>query len=382
NNEIGQLARTINNLSGNVLSKISSLSLERAQLKSMLACMKEGIISLSDSGDILFCNRAAYFHLDLNPSGDMRGRNISDIDGFEPLTKIWRKAIQTKELTFEEITYKRNKDAKGERKFLKIYATFYQSLIENKNMTGDSGVMIVIDNHTEIKKLQNIRKDFIAHVSHELKTPLTSISGYVETLLAKDTLQDLDTSRRFLAKINSNTSRLLSLVMDLLSLTKVESSSISVEQRPVQWLPVIRSVTETCEHKMNKKHIHLEVKKQYGGLLVLGEQESMYTILENLLSNAIRYSKESSTIRICFSKTKSHLQIHIIDSGVGISEEHLPFIFEKFYRVDKARSREEGGTGLGLSIVKLLTDKLGGTLSVESKVGLGSTFSVSLPRAF
>ena len=379
-NEIGQLAITINNLSRNVLSKISSLSLERAQLKSMLACMKEGILSLSDDGDIQFCNLAAYHHLDLSPEGDIRGLNIESIEGLDPVAAVWKTAAHNKELMVEELTYRR--EPSTEAKHLKVYATFYESVLESKQLKGKSGVMIVIDNHTEIKQLQNIRKDFFAHVSHELKTPLTSIAGYVETLTSEDTLKDLEISRRFLAKISANTERLLALVMDLLSLSSIESRSTHVEKKTEQWLPIIRNVAASHGLQLEKKNIRLEVKKQYGGLLVLGEKDAMHTICENLLSNAIRYSKEGSTISMQFSKTKSHLFLHVMDAGVGIDQQHLPKIFDRFYRVDKARSRREGGTGLGLSIVKMLVARIGGSVSVESQLGEGSTFTVGLERVF
>lgn len=380
--EMGQLAHTINDLSENVLNKISSLSLERAQLKSMLACMKEGILSLSDEGKIHFCNLAAYHHLDLSPEGDLRGMKITDIEGLDPVVKIWKEAAHHKELVVEEMSYRRTQNASVDLKYLKVYATFYESIMENKRIKGEAGVMIVIDNHTEIKQLQNMRKEFFAHVSHELKTPLTSIAGYVETLNGEEGLPPEDITKRFLAKISSNTERLLSLVMDLLSLTGLEAKDSPVQMRPVQWLPIIRSVAESYGLQIEKKNIRLEVLKQYGGLLVHGEKEAMHTICENLLSNAIRYSKKDSKICICFSKTRQYLYIHIVDSGVGISKEHLPLIFDRFYRVDKARSRAEGGTGLGLSIVKLFTERIGGTVSVESEVGKGSVFTVGLRRAF
>lgn len=381
--EMGQLARTINNLSYNVLTKISSLSLERAQLKSMLACMQEGILSLSAAGKIYYCNLAAYHHLDLSPEGDLRGVNITDIEGLEPVVKLWRQAAQRRELVVEEMEYwRRQGDQHSEPNYLKIYATFYESRLESTGGQGESGVMLVIDNHTEIKQLQNVRKEFFAHVSHELKTPLTSIAGYVETLNAPGTLQDEVITRRFLAKISSNTERLLGLVMDLLALTGLESKSQPVQKLPVQWLPVIRNVAENYSLQLEKKKIRLEVHKQYGGLLVLGNKEAMQTICENLLSNAIRYSKESSTIQLRFSKTKKYLYIHVVDTGVGIASEHLPYIFDRFYRVDKARSRAEGGTGLGLAIVKLFAERIGGTVAVESKLHQGTVFTVGLRRVF
>ena len=375
--ELGQLGTTLNDLSQNILSKILSLSLERAQLKSMLACMQEGIISVSDLGVILFCNRSAYEHLDFDPASDLRDQNIKDIKSLEPLKDIWHKVVSEKRFKVKELNYQRG----PEEKHLQVYATFYESRAEKNITTTHSGVMMVIDNHSEVKKLQKMRRDFFAHVSHELKTPLTSIQGYVETLV-EGAIEDPEVRKRFLQKIDTNTQRLLSLVMDLLALNKIDATTLNVSLRPLQWLPIIQKVAENYEGALNKRHIFLEVQPRHGSILVMADRESMYTIFDNLLSNAIRYSKEKSQVKVWFSKEKGHLSLHITDTGVGIAPEHQERVFERFYRVDKARSREEGGTGLGLSIVKMLSEKLGGQVSVTSEQGIGSTFSVRLSRVF
>lgn len=376
-NELGQLGTNLNDLSQNILSKILSLSLERAQLKSMLACMQEGILSISDLGVILFCNRAAYGHLGFDPEVDLRNQNINDIAALKPLRAIWHKVVTEKRFKVKELTYA----AGSEEKYLQIYATFYESTAEKHLAQSRCGVVLVIDNHSEVKKLQKMRRDFFAHVSHELKTPLTSIQGYVEALL-EGAVEDAGIRDRFLQKIDNNTQRLLTLVMDLLALNKIDTTTLYVAPRPLQWLPIIQKVAENYESTLSKRSITLEVKPRYGALLVMGDHESMYTIFDNLLSNAIRYSKEESRIKVWFSKEKGHLILHLTDTGVGIAPEHQRRIFERFYRVDKARSRAEGGTGLGLSIVKMLSEKLNGQVSVTSEQGIGSTFSVKLTRVF
>ena len=408
-NEIGQLANTLNDLSQNILSKISSLSLERAQLKSMLACMREGIISVSDRGEILFCNLATYTHMGLPTQRDLRTLSIRDLEELKPLHEIWKSVVRDRKFKVKELTYQpSHHDGAGavsageaapggggeggadgagggpgpapvEPKYLQVYATFYESSPEGASK--DAGVMIVIDNHTEIKKLQQMRRDFFAHVSHELKTPLTSIQGYVETLQG-GAYSDPQVSQRFLTKIESNTKRMISLVMDLLSLTKIDTRTAPLALRPLQWLPVVHKVVENHETAIQKRSLTLDIKPLFGSLLIMGNYESMYTIIDNLLANAIRYSKERSKIAIWFSKRKGVHFLHVTDTGVGIAREHQPAIFQRFYRVDKARSRQEGGTGLGLAIVKLLAEKMGGEVSVASELGIGSTFSVGLPRVF
>ncbi|MCY4444316.1 MAG: ATP-binding protein [Proteobacteria bacterium] len=379
--EIGQLANTLNNLSENILEKISSLSLERAQLKSMLACMQEGIISVSDTKTILFCNLAAYNHLSCNPEDDLRGKDITHIPSLSTLAAIYERVIGEKHFKIKEFT---QKSQDGEDKHLKVYATFYQSQIDEplKDSASQSGVMIVINNHTEIKKLQQMRRDFFAHVSHELKTPLTSIQGYIDTLLDGAAEDSPAIRQRFLHKIHSNTQRLRSLVMDLLALSRIDSKTHTLNLRPLQWLPVVQKVIEERENESHKRRIHIHIEKKHSHELVIADHESMFTILDNLLSNAIRYSPENSSIIISFQKIKGYIEIHVQDNGVGIAARHLPHIFDRFYRVDKARSRKEGGTGLGLSIVHLLAKKLGGHVRAISKHHHGSTFIVTLPRAF
>ena len=386
-NEVGQLANTINLLSQDLLSKISSLSLERAQLSSILACMREGIISLTDMGKIQFCNLSTYQHLQIESFSDIRQRNIKDIKELDLIYPIWRQVIKDKNLVVKELALNINDSTNPNenQRFLRVYATFYHSPDASNTSREDnnfSGVMIVIDDNTEIKRLQQIRRQFFAQVSHELKTPLTSIRGYVETL-QNSKLDSYHTSR-FLDKIEDNANRMIMLVMDLLSLIKIESrKSKSITLQPVQWYPIIKQVVENHEFYLQKKHITVDIQtKTQGRLLVMGDYESMLTIFENLLTNAIRYSPPNSKITIRTLKKKSSVVLEVIDSGVGIAKEHHDAIFERFYRVDKARSRIEGGTGLGLSIVKQLCERINAQVTVSSEINKGSTFSVKLTKAF
>lgn len=379
--EMGELALTLNDLSSAILANISSLSLEKAQLKSMLKCMQEGIIAISDDGQIQFCNLAAYHHLGLNPLSDLREQNIQNHKELSPICDIWQHVLRQKHFKIKEIVL--SDSASKEKKHLQIYATFYSSNQQEHHLLDQhSGVMVVLDNHSEIKRLQKMRRDFFAHASHELKTPLTSIQGFVEILLQNDEHKNTAIREKFLKKIQRNTQRMISLVHDLLALSRIDSQSVEVSLRPLQWGPVIQKVVENHSISIKKRNISLRINPQYNDLLVRADIEAMHTIFENLLINAIRYSQEKGTISIWLSKQKGHISLHITDDGVGIAVEHHEKIFERFYRVDHARSRQEGGTGLGLSIVKLLTEKLFGKVSIESKVGQGSTFSVQLPRVF
>lgn len=384
--EVGQLGETLNNLSQDMLQKIKALSLERTQLKSILTVMNEGIISVNETADIIFCNRNAYRILK-SPEEDVRGRSISEVKGFDVLAPMVKSALLKKKFSQHTVKIVREHVSGGSpTKTIEVFAAYYNTknyrdpLSAHVELKNSKGAILVINDVTEMKKLEGMRQDFIANVSHELKTPLTSIRGYVETLLG-GAIDDPKFARRFVHKIEVNADRLTNLVYDLLNLAKIEEDG-AVELRAIQWLPIVQSTLERHESLLLQKKINVEVAKTEGGQAVSGEFESMSTILENLLTNAIRYSPEGGHIKVWFNREGANQKIHVTDTGIGISEENMSRIFERFYRADKARSREVGGTGLGLSIVKHLVQRIGGTIDVESVEGIGSTFTVSLPRAF
>ncbi len=233
---------------------------------------------------------------------------------------------------------------------------------------------------SEVQRLENVRRDFVANVSHEIKTPLTSIKGYVETLQS-GAVDDPMLRGRFLEKIERNATRLTTLVQDILSLAKIESLEDSFQLMPLDWNPIIHSVVSRSEDAMGQKGLKLKLNLAPNSLLVMGDREAMIQVLDNLLTNAIKYTPEGGKLSITLSQKSPWAQIDVEDTGIGIHEEHLARIFERFYRVDKARSREMGGTGLGLSIVKHLVSGMGGEVTVTSTVGVGSVFSIRLRLA-
>ena len=233
---------------------------------------------------------------------------------------------------------------------------------------------------TELHRLENVRRDFVANVSHEIKTPLTSIKGYVETLLG-GALDDPANNVRFLEKIDRNALRLTALVQDILSLAKIEAGEESFKPSPVEWAPIINSVLARNEDSIQKRNLKIKVQAPAGPLTVMGEREAMTQVLDNLISNAIKYTPEGGRISVHLYTKNGWAKLEVEDTGIGIPSEHLDRIFERFYRVDKARSRELGGTGLGLSIVKHLVNAMHGDVGVESAVGIGSKFTVRLQLA-
>lgn len=247
---------------------------------------------------------------------------------------------------------------------------------------GDSLNQLAAEMHRkvgELNRLENVRRDFVANVSHEIKTPLTSIKGYVETLL-QGAIDDPEHRIRFLEKIERNAARLTELVTDILSLARIEATEHNLSLEPVDWSSVVKAVLARHQDAVDHKPLRLTLNLPPRPALVRAEAEGLTQIVENLVNNAIKYTPEGGSITVTLSADLAGLaQLSVTDTGIGIPAEHLERIFERFYRVDKARSRELGGTGLGLAIVKHLVAAMHGEIGVESTLGRGSTFKVKIP---
>jgi two-component system phosphate regulon sensor histidine kinase PhoR len=377
--ELSSIGEALNVLGEEVSSRIALMSRDRAQLRSILSAMVEGIIAIDNSGRILFSNQAAsrLLHNDMRLS---RGEDFKNVPAINLLSELINDARQTSGLVTREVRM-------GPRENQTFIAT--KALpFANEDSAGRAaadGVVIVLHDITNVRRLERIRRDFVANVSHELKTPLTAIKGYVETLLG-GAMEDPATNVRFLEKIDRNVERLSNLVQDILSLARIESHEdvdlVDATSVRIDWRSIVQAVASAHEDEAAAKGITMSVKLSDEPLVVAGEREAMRQILDNLVSNAIKYTPKSGQVWIDAHKTAgSECEIAVRDSGIGIPEKHLDRIFERFYRVDVARSREMGGTGLGLSIVKHLVAGLGGQVSVESKVGAGSTFTVHMKLA-
>jgi two-component system, OmpR family, phosphate regulon sensor histidine kinase PhoR len=226
-----------------------------------------------------------------------------------------------------------------------------------------------------------MRQDFVANASHELKTPLASIKAYAETLL-DGALTDESVNRRFLERIDEQVDRLNQLILDMLSLARLESSHEFFEHGPVAMIPVLESCFEGNRGRAEAKNLAITFDrgKLDGDTLVLADEEAVRQIFGNLIDNAIKYTPSGGRVRVSCSLDPDAVTVEVADTGIGIPRDDLPRIFERFYRVDKARSRELGGTGLGLSIVKHLISSIRGEISVTSRPGSGSRFTVRIPR--
>ncbi len=234
---------------------------------------------------------------------------------------------------------------------------------------------------TELRRLEGMREDFVANASHELKTPLAAIKAYTETLMDW-ALYDETVNARFLKRIDEQAERLNQLILDLLSLARIESGQEIFEHHPLYLVPVLESCVESHRDRAQTKNLSLsfDPRGMDDETMVLADEEAIRQIIDNLIDNAIKYTPEGGTVSVTGHSDRNSASIEVSDTGIGIPRADLPRIFERFYRVDKARSRELGGTGLGLSIVKHLMQSIGGQIDVTSRVGAGSRFTVGLPR--
>lgn len=341
-------------------------SAEKTLFKSMLSVMVEGIVSVDVMDRILYCNYAAHDLLDV-PYPVSLGDRLNEVTGFDLLLGAVTEARVSQKLVRGELS------APRERVLEFNVTPFAADPLMGKD---EPGVTVVLHDVTQIRQLERIRRDFIANVSHELKTPLTSIKGYADTLI-EGALEDQQVAIRFVEKIQSNADRLNCLVQDIIALAQIESSSEGPQLESVNLNPIVSEVLSHHESTLGSKKITVSVDCPEL-FWVMASKEHLIQILDNLVSNGIRYTQDFGTLTIQAWKVDKYAYISVADSGVGIAQKHLARIFERFYRVDKDRSRLLGGTGLGLSIVKHLTLSLGGEISVDSKPGNGSKFTLRL----
>jgi two-component system, OmpR family, phosphate regulon sensor histidine kinase PhoR len=371
--ELGTLAATFNLMGEELMTRIGELeqkSLELARnsqrLEAVLGGMIEGVIAVDGNERVLFSNRAANLLLDLSPSGVI-GRPIWEAVRNTAVQQIVREALQSKQRKYVELEIPR------------LQATV--SLLA-AHLPGDPcpGVVLVFHDVTELRRLENLRREFVSNVSHELKTPLTSIQAYAETLLS-GAINDPDHNLRFVKGIEEQAERLHALILDLLLLSRIESGANVFEVAAVSLDEAVEHCIQEHSAVCDAKRITLTAAPHDTAVRLLADAEGLQTILDNLIDNAIKYTPEGGHVTVRWRTEQSYAVLEVSDTGIGIPREHFQRIFERFYRVDRARSRELGGTGLGLSIVKHLAQEFDGRVDVSSREGEGSTFTVRLPLA-
>ncbi len=336
--------------------------------------MVEGVAVIDAQEKLVFCNRAfsEIWNLD---STAVEGRPVIEAVRNSDLLGLIRRALRGEEGLRSEI-------AMGivQHRNFSVTATPVQALEAASPNDKPSGAVVVLHDVTELRRLERVRHDFVANVSHEFKTPLTAIQGFAETLLS-GALEDPRNNRRFLEIIRDHATRLAVLTDDLLKLARIEAGKLEVQFGPVQLADVIERCTETTQLKANRKRITLEVDVPSTLPAVHGDASLLRDVVQNLLDNAVQYTPEEGRVRVSVKAGPREAVVTVDDTGIGIPVADQERIFERFYRVDAARSREAGGTGLGLSIAKHIVEAHGGRLWVESEVGHGSKFSFSISLA-
>jgi two-component system phosphate regulon sensor histidine kinase PhoR len=320
-----------------------------------------------DSGQkIIFCN-GAFFRAFGIPESDHKGRPAVELIHNPDMIALFQNTLL------------RGQIVRGEIVLGSVRTRSYSvTAAPIRSRDAVAGAVMVLHNITEIRRLERARRDFVANISHEFRTPLTAIQGFAETLL-DGALEDSDNSRRFLRIIHDHALRLSRLTEDLLKLARIEAGQLALEIQPIAIDSILDSCIETSRMKAAQKNITLETEYHPDLPLLHGDVRSLQEILQNLLDNAIRYTPDGGRIGLRAVVCGSEMKLSVSDTGIGIPKADQQRIFERFYRTDAARSRESGGTGLGLSIAKHLVEAHGGRIQVESEVGQGSVFSIFLP---
>ena len=369
---LGNLMRSFNRMTERLEGKVSKLEEDRQQLRTILSGMVEGVVALDANQRVLYVNDRALILLDLQ-SHALEGKRLWELVRNREMMDLVEEALRQPEPKRKELTL-----ATFGNRSLTLHAA---------RLPGNPtrGAVLVLHDTTELRRLERLRQEFVANVSHELKTPLAVIKVCAETLI-DGAVEDSENRMRFLEQVLEQSERLNNLIMDLLSIARMEAET---ELFDFIWVPV-REVIEQCakRHKDRaiQRSISINAFPMEGSLHpdqdleCLVDEEAFVQILDNLVDNAVKYTQENGVINVQWGLENKFVIIMVSDNGIGIPEADLPRIFERFYRVDKARSREVGGTGLGLSIVKHLVQAMKGSISANSQIGKGTTFTVRFPH--
>ena len=363
---LGELTAVLNEVAVRIDGELARTKAEKNRLNAILSGMGEGIMVADASGSITLVNPA--FRSLFEPSDEVEGKPLIDVSRHPALHDAFRQVIASKAERVEELLLRASEE--------KTLLTHWVPLMESGTLQG---VVVVFHDISDIRRLENIRKDFVANVSHELRTPITVIKGYAETLMSGALESNPEQALRFVSIIGSHAERLGALVADLLTLSQLESGKLSLEARNVKIPELAGQVARLLEQKSQEKGIRVDLSGLDAAPLVMADPVRLEQVFLNLLDNAIKYTPAGGTVSMSADFEGNLVRIGVHDTGIGIPSRDLSRIFERFYRVDTARSRDEGGTGLGLSIVKHLVQLQGGSVSVQSS-GRGSSFFFTVRR--
>lgn len=369
NDEIGQLAGVLNDMSERIEDQVQRLSAGKQRLDTILRSMGEGVMVTAPDGVITLVNPAFRDLFSIN--GEVEGKNLVEISRHPDLQEAFNDLAKpdVNELV-REISIQPND------------ITLFTHWVP-LNLDGvRQGVVTVFHDISDLKRAENMRRDFVANVSHELRTPVTIIKGYAETLLDGVLESDPVRAVRFVEIIASHSERLTNLINDILTLSSLETKEALLELNPLDVSGTIAKACQLLQERAAIKNIAIIDEPNSGALpRVMADQGRLEQIMVNLLENAIKYTPDGGVIRLFTENDGGFVKVSVADTGIGIPFKDMPRIFERFYRVDEARTREQGGTGLGLAIVKHIVQLHGGTVSVSSEPGRGSVFSFTLRKA-
>jgi two-component system phosphate regulon sensor histidine kinase PhoR len=371
--EIGELGQAINTMADSLQQQMHRILENESQLSGVLDNMVSGVVMIDEEGRIVLLNRSAEEILGF-VSKDLIGKKYDGAKHPFELIQLIKQCIDRGEHIRDEIMF-----YFPEERILEV------NLVPMKAVEEEwLGMVIVLHDITAIRRLEKVRSEFVANVSHELKTPIAAVKGFAETLLA-GAMNDTETAKSFLQIIYDESERLNRLIGDILELSKVESKRVPLQFSPVHLSSFVGKTLDMMRSSADKKEIELEMRVDEE-LYMEADEDRLRQIMFNLLSNGINYTPEGGKVKVEVEEVPAEgegevekIRIVISDTGIGIPKKDLPRIFERFYRVDKARSRSSGGTGLGLSIVKHLVDLHKGSIRVESDLGFGSRFILELP---
>lgn len=357
-----KFSKTINNMTEELKLNLKTANKQKNQVEAILLHIKDGIIAFDLSGNVTYINPAAidFFKLE------------KDDDTFE---KIFNKI--NLDVNLEKIVYLDDLTSFEQRVFIndKYINVFFAPFKDTKNRPN--GILILLQDITEHVKLDNMRKEFVADVSHELKTPITSIIGYTDTLLEGE--YDKEIQSKFLKVISTESQRMAKLVTDLLTLSRYDNNKNKAEITEINLGDMTKKCLEKVQPEIEKKHHKVECFVTADVPLVKADKYGIERVILNILTNSIKYTPENGNIKIYVGFVYNDAYIKVIDNGIGIPEKDLPRIFERFYRVDKARARELGGTGLGLAIAKEIIEQNKGSIDIKSEYGKGTEVVLRIP---
>lgn len=367
--ELAELAGVLNRLAEQLGEKLAQVEQQRNDQAAVLASMAEGVVAVDQDERIINLNHAAgvLFGVRLE---DARGRSLPEVIRNPDFHAVVRAALAggLQPVEGDIVVYN------GKERHLQAHGT----VLRDPDLRS-IGALIVLNDVTRLRRLESVRRDFVANVSHELKTPITSIKGFVETLQEGAWSNEQD-ARKFLAIMAKQADRLTSIIEDLLNLSRIEQDAESgkLVREPARVRDVLSAAAQLCQIKSAEKNIGIEIRCD-AALTASINAPLMEQAIVNLLDNAVKYSPAQGRIEVAAAVEHEAVCLSVRDYGCGIEAQHLPRLFERFYRVDKARSRQMGGTGLGLAIVKHIAQAHGGTVSVESAPGKGAVFTIRIP---